>query len=516
VANFSEFLNAVDLLRLDANKKLGREQRSRFGQFMTPPSTAQLMASMFAANQETVSLLDAGAGVGSLTAAFVGEMCSRQHRPKSIHATVYEIDQFLVPYLADTLNRCAAKCREAGIKFDFNLIDCDFIDEGARLLRQHLLTKVPHFDCAILNPPYKKISSDSQTRAILSQLGIETSNLYAGFLSLALMLLGPGGEVVAITPRSFCNGPYFKPFRKLLLETITLRRVHLFQSRRSAFREDQVLQENIILHGIKERKSSETMEISTSEGPDGRVSSVRTNQANVVRTNDRDYFIRIVGDEAGASIAHQMEHLKSTLRDLNVEVSTGRVVDFRATKFTRKEPGKGTVPLIYPRNLDHGFVSWPKPGGKKPHAIAVLPGARELLVPRGTYVLVKRFSSKEEKRRVVAAIYDPKRIVSDEVGFENHINYFHRDGKGLPREFARGLAAFLNSSAVDLFFRQFNGHTQVNATDLRSLKYPSATQLSFLGSKIGSIFPDQVRVDELVKREIFGNEPEEHEVRAMA
>jgi adenine-specific DNA-methyltransferase len=39
------------------------------------------------------------------------------------------------------------------------------------------------------------------------------------------------------------------------------------------------------------------------------------------------------------------------------------------------------------------------------------------------------------------------------------------------------LAAFLNSTVLDVYFRQFNGHTQVNATDLRNLRYPSRSQL---------------------------------------
>jgi adenine-specific DNA-methyltransferase len=374
---------------------------------------------------------------------------------------------------------------------------------------------VPHFDCAILNPPYKKINSDSETRSILRELGVETSNLYTGFLSLALMLLDPDGELVAITPRSFCNGPYFKPFRKLLLETITLRRLHVFESRRMAFREDNVLQENIIFHGVKRPDAAGSVVISMSEGPDDVLGSVRTiDRSHLVQASDRDYFIRIVGDEAGASIARQIRGLDSTLQDLRVEVSTGRVVDFRATKFLRDEAGRGTVPLIYPRNLDRGFVSWPKAGGSKPHAMAALPGAHELLVPKGTYVLVKRFSSKEEKRRIVAAVYDPKRIAAEEVGFENHVNYFHRGGKGLPGGLARGLAAFLNSSTVDLFFRQFNVHTQVNATDLRSLNYPSVAQLESLGSRIGETFPSQDKLDELVGEEIFGAHVAENPVRA--
>ena len=42
---------------------------------------------------------------------------------------------------------------------------------------------------------------------------------------------------------------------------------------------------------------------------------------------------------------------------------------------------------------------------------------------------------------------------------------------------ARGIALWLNSPQVDAYFRVFSGHTQVNATDLRHLKFPSSRAL---------------------------------------
>jgi adenine-specific DNA-methyltransferase len=128
--------------------------------------------------------------------------------------------------------------------------------------------------------------------------------------------------------------------------------------------------------------------------------------------------------------------------------------------------------------------------------------AHHLLVPAGFYVLVKRFSSKEEPRRIVAAVYDPNLVPASMVGFENHLNYFHQRGKGIPQELAKGLAAFLNSTVVDQYFRQFSGHTQVNVADLKSLKYPSKEKLISLGSKINGMSSHQNDLDRLVNDEI--------------
>ena len=212
-------------------------------------------------------------------------------------------------------------------------------------------------------------------------------------------------------------------------------------------------------------------------------------------------MIHVVPDEIGTRFAERVNGLAATLDDLGTQVSTGRVVDFRAKEALAFEGNGRTVPLIYPVHFENGYVVWPKPG-KKPNYLAIAPNTESLLVPAGTYVLVKRFSAKEEKRRVTAAVCDPARLPGDDYGFENHLNYFHRRGNGLPIVFAKGLAAYLNSTLVDAYFRQFSGHTQVNATDLRSLKYPDLATLNQIGGRIGETFPKQDELDALIREEL--------------
>lgn len=67
----------------------------------------------------------------------------------------------------------------------------------------------------------------------------------------------------------------------------------------------------------------------------------------------------------------------------------------------------------------------------------------------------------------------------------------------MPETLARGLALFLNTTAVDEYFRRFNGHTQVNATDLKLMQYPSRKVLIQLGTWAmgqGKLTQDQMDV----------------------
>ncbi len=495
-------LASVESTRRDAARRLDPRRRVLLGQFLTPVSVATFMAGMIEGRKPVLRVLDPGAGVGSLSAAFVAAMCRRPRRPDAISLTAYEMDLTLIGHLQATLDLCAAACEDAGIRFEGKIVPEDFLEVGVSTLTGDLFFagEEDRFDCAILNPPYRKIRTESRERKLLRAIGIETSNLYAGFLAVTARLLASGGEMVAITPRSFCNGPYFEPFRRFFLRQMRFRRVHVFDTRDRAFAEDEVLQENVVFRAEKTTDhSGADVVVSSSLDPDESSLRIRTiKHDDLVHLGDPHAFIHIVPDGAGDSIRRQIASLEASLADLGLTVSTGRVVDFRATELLRAHPGRNTVPLIYPCHLEGGFVEWPSARTQKPNALDLGSRSDDLLVPAGHYVLVKRFSAKEEPRRVMAAVYDPARIPGDRVAFENHLNYYHLRGSGLPSTVARGLAAFLNSTLVDSYFRQFSGHTQVNATDLRSLRYPAWNKLVALGRRIGKRFPAQEELDRFV------------------
>jgi adenine-specific DNA-methyltransferase len=185
------------------------------------------------------------------------------------------------------------------------------------------------------------------------------------------------------------------------------------------------------------------------------------------------------------------EAISFKLDDLGLNVSTGPVVDFRSKEFIYLLPNESTVPLLYPTHFNGKEISWPK-SGKKPNAIQLNETTKKMLYPSGYYTLVKRFTTNEEKQRVVARVINPTKLQSNFIGIENHINVFHSKKEGISKNLAYGLAAYLNSSLVDKYFRTFNGHTQVNATDLKQMNYPSLTTLTTLGKwarKIKSFDP---------------------------
>lgn len=462
-------LELADNVRREVAPRTAQKYKAEFGQFMTPSSVARFMASLFPPSTlQTGRLLDAGAGVGALSCAFLDRWKAGGFAFEKVEATAYEIDDTLRAHLAQHL---------AGYsRVKANIIAGDYIELAATEGLQDR-----GYTHAILNPPYKKINSQSAHRLALRSVGIETVNLYSAFVALAVAMAAPGGQIVAIIPRSFCNGPYYRPFRDFILERAAIRHMHLFDSRSKAFKDDEVLQENII---IRLERGGQKGPVTITTSTDDSFTDIATNEhpfERIVFPDDSERFIHVPTTTEKSTI-ELSPAVRYTLADLGIKVSTGPVVDFRLKEHLRDMPEAGTVPLIYPGHLSMTGTVWPVPGLKKPNAILRNDATDKWLYPNGFYCVVRRFSSKEEKRRVVASVVDPAAFGGHTVlGFENHMNLFHENKRGLPELLARGLAVFLNTTAVDECFRRFNGHTQVNATDLKLMKYPSRDALIQLG-----------------------------------
>ena len=462
-------LDAADSVRREVAPRIDQKRKSELGQFMTPSSVARFMAGMFPpSTMETCRLMDAGAGVGALSCAFLDRWLAGGFGFRVVEATAYEVDETLRGHLKQHLANYS--------KVKAEVIAGDYIELATA---ENLQAK--GFTHAILNPPYKKINSNSAHRLALRSVGIETVNLYSAFVALAVAQAAPGGQIVAIIPRSFCNGPYYRPFRGFILERAAIRHVHLFDSRNKAFRDDEVLQENVI---IRLECGGQQGPVTITTSTDDSFTDLASHEHpfdRIVFPDDPERFIHVPTSPAKSAI-ELSSAVRYTLADLCIKVSTGPVVDFRLKEHLREMPEDGAVPLVYPGHLGINGTVWPAPGLKKPNAIMRNEATEKWLYPNGFYCVVRRFSSKEEKRRVVASVVDPSAFSDHTVlGFENHINLFHENKRGLPELLARGLAVFLNTTAVDESFRRFNGHTQVNATDLKLMKYPSREALIGLG-----------------------------------
>jgi predicted RNA methylase len=89
----------VDELRHEANAKLNPKKKGALGQFMTPFKIAEFMASLFT-KKPTAVLLDAGAGIGSLTIA-----ASKVLNLAQVEA--WEVDPVMQSYLQSNLESLA-------------------------------------------------------------------------------------------------------------------------------------------------------------------------------------------------------------------------------------------------------------------------------------------------------------------------------------------------------------------------------------------------------------------------
>jgi len=290
------------------------------------------------------------------------------------------------------------------------------------------------------------------------------------------------------------NGSYFKAARYTIFRHLTIESLHAFGSRREGFEEDAVLQETVIAWASGRRVAEPGLSITltTSQGAaDLDLAEVRAlPMERVVGTDEHAIVSLPAGD------ADPFREWSSTLKSYGLEVSTGPVVAFRAAKFIRAHSEAGTVPLLWLQHVRQQAINWPV--SKKREHIKATAANAWMLVKNQPMVIMRRFSPKEDARRVTCSAY-LGHLPGDVIGIENHLNYLYRPGGRMTQDEARGLAGFLASKVVDDHFRSLAGSTQVNATELRKLPLPPLAVIEAIGKALPDN-PNLATVDEVVNK----------------
>ncbi len=355
--------------------------------------------------------------------------------------------------------------------------------------RHHLLDSVSDHtspDLFIANPPYFKIPKPDPRAAVMSEVVHGQPNIYMLFMAAAAKMLCTGGQMVFITPRSFCSGTYFKQFRKWFFQNVCLDRLHAFESRTEAFARDEVLQENVIFKARKQLLKARQSIYPAADGMSDLYSVVPRSVPlrEVLDIDSTEAMLSIPLDPADSQTQRIFSRWSQRLRSLGLEISTGPVVPFRTTALVDDGDNISTTPLIWVQHVQRMAITWPLVRLDKPQRVRVSPETYQLLLPNQNYVLIRRFSPKEDNSRIIAAPYLKSDVPSEYLGIENHVNYLHRPHGSLSETEAVGLAAFLNSRWVDQYFRMSSGNTQVNAAELRALPMPPLESIRRIGERL--------------------------------
>ncbi len=485
-------------------------ERKARGQFFTSKAIGIFMASCFDLKGDNIRILDPGAGIGMLSVA-VCERLLNLECPIKITLDAYETDLKLVPMLKQMLQKCKEVLGESGHSFDYNIIREDFILTNPDHLSGGTLFKdkcsLDRYDHIISNPPYYKLNKDSIYSNFATDFVSAHPNIYSLFMALSLKMLKPDGQMVFITPRSFCSGLYFKKFRKWLISHGRINNIHVFDSRKDVFSNEKVLQENIITKLTPAKRCSSKAKTVISKSTNSLfddIQELKIEYEDIFHKKNGDIFIKVPTSKLDVRVQHVINDWKYTLKDFGFKVSTGPVVSFRATKFlTDNVDNEKRVPLLWMHNIQEMGIEWPVYKKKKEIAIKAVDESSPLLVPTSNYVLIKRFSSKEQKRRVHAGVLEQKNFRFKKIGIENHLNYIYKYGDDLSKEEVFGIAGILNASIVDIFFRMLNGSTQVNAVDIENLPFPSIENIRKIGKAVIEKKPRiGLELDELVVKKL--------------
>ena len=458
-----------------------KKERKKYGQFFTSKETARFMARLynFDEKKRKVCVLDAGAGSGILACSVI-ERLETIDFIQEIELTCYENDDNVLPLLKRNLEYCRENVKK---KLVINVIEDNYI------LSQYLdfnrmiggSAEPKKYDLVIGNPPYMKISKDAPEAIAMQEVCYGAPNLYFIFASMGLFNLCENGEMVYIIPRSWTSGAYFKRFREYFLKEGKLEHIHLFISRSKVFDKESVLQETIIIKVRKKAEEPESITITSSKSnvDFDEMTSLKVPYDLVV--SGLNYYVYLVTDENEVEVLKRLHKFDKTLPEIGIKMKTGLTVDFRNREILRDEIEEGAIPLFYSQHIKQGKVQFPI---HKEHEYLVTEQSG-LIQDNKNYLFVKRFTAKEESRRLQCGVYLAREFPQyKKISTQNKINFLDGVLTEMSECLVYGLYVLFNSTLYDKYYRILNGSTQVNSTEINAMPVPDLEDIQEMGRKV--------------------------------
>lgn len=466
---------------------LSDNERSEKGAFYTPPNLVDTLYSRIhqkGVDLSTKHVLDPACGSG----IFLVSLCSKistkcrtvkesanliNHVERNVRG--WEIDSYAA-WLAQTFIAVSLKDHLLKVKRNLNTV----IEVGDSL--DISLKNKTLFDLVIGNPPYGKVKLNPILRKNFSRSLYGHANLYGIFMDIALSKTRVDGFIAYVTPTSYLAGEYFKALRALYSNNTTPINFDFVKARKGIF--EDVLQETVL--SLFQRRKTKVDSFYTVYEVESFVNSNNEYQtSNTLLGSYRNIGISsnpwiLPRRESQTKVVSGIVSNNQRLADWGYEINTGQLVWNRHKKQLRNSAGPNCYSLVWAESIlaNGSFVL---KATKKNHTPFIEVSQKDqYLITKNQCLLVQRTTSKEQDKRLIAALL-PNNLSRKGVVVENHINIIK---PVKPKVSLQVLSHFLNSRIVDEIFRCLSGSVAVSAYELESIPLPHYSELKTLNSLV--------------------------------
>ncbi|PIP16002.1 MAG: hypothetical protein COX45_00385 [Candidatus Portnoybacteria bacterium CG23_combo_of_CG06-09_8_20_14_all_44_36] len=401
--------NEFNAATINYIKETDINYRKSLGQYFTPQSVIKALLEKLPQTIENPKILDPACGTGEFLIA-----AKKYFKNPELYG--WDIDKKLV----DISSRLVPK---ASVNKTDSLLNEDY----------------GQYDFVIGNPPYYEFKASEEIRKKFGSIMNGRVNIFGLFVYQGLNWLKDGGYLAYVIPPSMNNGAYFHKLRNYIVHNANIEYL-------------RILRDPKIFHGALQS----TMLLVLKKGK-----------------NKGDYLFKkngILIFSEGAKYLQRIFKDKITLRDLNYQVKTGRLIwNENRTRLTNN-PKEG-IPLIWAHNITGKGLEFPIINNSKPQYV------KRKDFDIGPAIVVNRITGAVKESKLKAAfIPSGMKFIA-----ENHVNVIFPPakqgqtkidlGNNLPKKNLpiKNIIKQLSSLRGIKAIKNITGNTQISKNELEKL-----------------------------------------------